>query len=135
MMISEKQEQEFKDMIQSIGYESAPDHLVRSVIEKLEHERAQEISITHSLIPRWMWLSLGTVFCISLVYFMSNYQTIEYSFFKDFSYDLSMPNMQFNGLPKLEFEFGKLGGIALCLLFPALLIQFYFIKGFYENRV
>ena len=133
MMISDKQEQEFKKMIQSTGYESAPDHMVRSVIEKLELEAKPAISGTQNLIPRWMWLGLGAAFCISLVYLMSDYQSIGIDLFREFSYTFSIPEIQFTGLPELEF--GRFGGLALCLILPALLIQFFFIKGYYENKV
>lgn len=132
-MVSNKQEQAFKDLIQSTGYESSPGSILTSVMDQLEKEKQPSQVKESALIPRWVFVIVLVVLfaftgfslhAIQDFYIPGLSNLFQYSWEFDFS---------LRGLPKLGI--GKTSTIiAICAL-PMMLVQFYFIKKFYERSI
>ncbi|NNF20329.1 MAG: hypothetical protein HKN67_00165 [Saprospiraceae bacterium] len=132
-MVSNKQEKAFKDLIQSTGYESSPGSILTSVMDQLEKEKQASQVRDRALIPQWVFvlilIALFTFTGFSL-YTIQDFNIPGLSNLFQISWDF---NFALNGLPELGI--GKtLPIIAVCTL-PMILIQFYFIKRYYERSI
>ena len=132
-MITDKEENIFKELIQSTGYDSAPKLMVKNVVNQLKSEEIKGLSSDYSLLPKWIWFSIIVLMiCFSVFTFYQNPQS------ESIFLAVILQKLSFLTIDLSWFQGVQIGGmnklIIVCLL-PAVFLQFYFIKHYYERTI
>jgi hypothetical protein len=126
------EEKAFRDLIQSTGYESAPDGMVSSVLEQIESKKARNLSSVPSLISKRTWILIGAALICLIIYSFQSSPSVEFSLIAEFLQKIQVPEINL----RLPENINLIGNTPkfLIVIIPVLIVQFYLIKNYSEGR-
>jgi len=131
-MIPDHQENTFKELIQSIGYETAPEHILNDAIKKLESEKSYSISSQYNILPRWTWPAIAVCFIIFTIIMYEQSVSWGFNYLPVQDFFASAPSFDSLEIPSLAL--GKLNYLTMLVILSAVMIQFIIINAYYRNR-
>ena len=130
-MISHMEEKVFKNLIQSTGYDKAPEGMANSILNRLEVEKSPQLANTGQLISNWVWIGLAVVFVGLFIITFQNPSPGDSFYFLDDLQKISLPNLQFDLLDRIHFFEGF--PPILFILIPFIAVEFYLLKRYVEG--
>ena len=129
-----KEDLSFKEIIQSTGYNTAPENLIPSVIKRLEAQQASQLSRNASLIPSWIFIGIGILFIVAFFNsgIIEGSTDSEVFLLSELLQRLSFLNIEFAVLDKINWFSGM--PKFFYILIPIVAVQFYLMKSYCEGR-
>jgi len=131
-MIMNKEDNTFKELIQSMGYESAPEGMVMSVLNQLSVEKERQTSSSPILIPKWVWILVIIIVLALLIYTILNPSNAEVFLLSEIIQQMNLFSFEFSFFEHIKI-FQNTPKF-LIVLIPILIVQFYLMKNYYEGR-
>ncbi len=130
-MITDQQENAFKELVKSIGYESAPDGMLSSVLNQLEEEKSISSKPSVVIIPRWAWVIVAVLLIAFIAYNFFYCPTIDLGIISQLD-SLQIPHYELQ-IPKLFLD--SINPMIVVTIILAVFIQLVLIKNYYERSL